>query len=161
MALTIQQIQANITNKTDQREIINQLADYIEANLIVTPIKVYNASLTQTGTQPPTATIQGTQTIDFGTWNRFSEGSYYTDSTEPYDATKIQIGGFAIGGTAVVFQPISDLSSITGYYSIEVANISNKLRLILESFDNTITYKDFGTLLGTNGRIFLPEIRLY
>lgn len=32
MALTIQQIQDNITNKYDQREIINQLADYIQAN---------------------------------------------------------------------------------------------------------------------------------
>lgn len=32
MALAIQQIQNNITNKGDQREIINQLADYIEAN---------------------------------------------------------------------------------------------------------------------------------
>lgn len=33
MALTIQQIQNNITSKNDQREIINQIADYLEANL--------------------------------------------------------------------------------------------------------------------------------
>ena len=32
MALTIEQIQANITNKADAREIINQIADYIQAN---------------------------------------------------------------------------------------------------------------------------------
>ena len=32
MSLTIQQIQDNITNKTDAREIINQIADYIESN---------------------------------------------------------------------------------------------------------------------------------
>lgn len=32
MALTIEQIQANITAKADAREIINQIADYIQAN---------------------------------------------------------------------------------------------------------------------------------
>lgn len=32
MALTIQQIQDNITNGGDLRQIINQLADYIQAN---------------------------------------------------------------------------------------------------------------------------------
>ncbi len=32
MALTIEQIQENITNKDDIRQIINQLADYVQAN---------------------------------------------------------------------------------------------------------------------------------
>lgn len=86
MALTIQQIQNNITNKQDAREIINQIADYLESNPGGggSSYLVYTARLNQLGTDAPVPivlenTLGGTVVwsySDVGTYNATLAGAF-------------------------------------------------------------------------------------
>lgn len=116
MALTIEQIQTNITNKGDVREIINQIADYIQANpgggspgggvesvtagdasitvggtatdpTVKLPYLVYTALLSQTGTNAPTAIVLK-NTLGEITFTRDATGIYSANSEMLYTEGK-------------------------------------------------------------------------
>jgi hypothetical protein len=84
MALTIEQIQQNITDKHDAREIINQIADYIQANPGSSP-GGSGYSLTQTfGSAAITST---------GTFRYLGFGIATTSITESFRQTLIPKAG--------------------------------------------------------------------
>lgn len=79
MAKTIQQIQTLITEKYDAREIINEIADFLQANPSggggAASYLVYTALLTQSGTSAPTADVLENTLGDI-VWTRQSAGNY-------------------------------------------------------------------------------------
>lgn len=118
MALTIEQIQSNITEKRDVREILNQLADYIQANpsgggSSVESVTAGDASIiiggtatdptirqglkyamifvTQAAQNVPTAQIPINTTGLTFTYQRDSEGEYRIIFSAPVDVTKVMV----------------------------------------------------------------------
>lgn len=107
-------------------------------------IKEYKALFTQTGTSAPNPIILS-NTIGTIVWTRDSVGSYLGTLDGAFDDTKTLNNIFGeFNGIANTYIPISDQSSITGYYTMYL-NSSNEIWLI--TVDETFTPIEYSTLL--------------
>jgi len=121
MAKTIIEIQAMITDKGDAREIINEIADYLQANPGGGASYLsYVALLTQSGTSAPVATVLENTLGGTPVWSRFGVGAYYVTLVGSFTANKTIIPPFSSWqGTNTVFFPLSsDGNTVVGYYTI-------------------------------------------
>jgi hypothetical protein len=81
MAKTIEQIQTMITSKADAREVINEIADYLQANPgggSGVSYLSYTALMSQSSNTAPTATVLENNTGLIFTWERQAAGFYKT-----------------------------------------------------------------------------------
>lgn len=123
MAKTIEQLQAFIDTNPDLRQVVNELADYLQANPSGGSdpgYLEYVALLTQSGTDAPVATVLGTNTIGNIVWTRNAGGDY--------EGTLA--GAFTANKTWLMISPsMTDPASgvFTGYIFIRLDN--NTLRL--------------------------------
>lgn len=127
------------------------------SNLVAQP-KVYKALLTQTGILAPVAKVLVNTLSNTLVWTRSSAGNYSGTLTGEFVHNKTYVFGiidyYDQGQTLI---PISDGSSIIGYYSIFITDPNS---IDVEVFDATFTNVDLSTLLGTSS-ICLPPIEVY
>ncbi len=105
--MTIQQIQAAIDSKAnDPRQLINMIADYLQANPGGggAPYLVYTALLTQTGTDAPTALVYQNTFGEEIIWTRSNAGKYVATLT----------GAFTLNKT--ICPPFQNLNTQIGIY---------------------------------------------
>lgn len=111
-----------------------------------TGVKIYKAQIRQTGTNNPTLTILQ-NTIGDIVWTREGVGSYKGTLTGAFgnETTLNTIFG-DFGGDGNPYIPISQTTSITGYYTMYL-NPENEIFLL--TVDNTFAAAEMSTLLGT------------
>jgi hypothetical protein len=123
--------------------------------------KVYTALLTQTGTDAPVATVLENSFGGEVVWTRDAVGSYVATCAiqNLFSEQNFYVSGLSNGNSEAIFIPITNFSTIIGYYSI-YPNSSN--RFILEFFDSTFNTVEFSDLFTSPEFVFyLPEIRVY
>jgi hypothetical protein len=110
--------------------------------------KVYKALLTQTGTDAPVATVLENTLSGTPVWSYDGVGLYYlTLSGEFPDINKIFTGFCDWSDVSGTFLPLSNGSSIVGYYTFYYGD-ANKMQLYI--VDNTFTPANLGSLVGTS-----------
>jgi hypothetical protein len=121
--------------------------------------KAYVASISQTGTDAPVATVLYNN-LPLGTpvWTRVSAGIYRATLTGSFLEAKTHISfGVSLGATRTIAQVLYGATGIEGYIYFDRES-DNILRLTTTSALNVPT--EISTLIGT-GLIMLPEVRVY
>lgn len=121
--------------------------------------KAYVASITQSGTDAPVATVLQSNLLQ-GTpvWSRTAAGIYKLTLTGAFLEAKTSLPfGVTVGATATVAQVIYGATGIEGYIYFNRES-DNVLRLQTNNALNVPT--EISTLIGT-GIIMLPEVRVY
>lgn len=160
MAKTLAQIQAMITAKYDSREIINELADFLET---FSPggggVQSYIALLEQTGTDAPVATVLLNTFNGEIVWTRESAGNYSGTLINAFTDDKVHIPPFGdFSGDANTYLPIwSGSGAVLGYWTVYLAN-EDSIGIQVKNPSGVAV--DLSTLIGTT-KLMLPEIRVY
>lgn len=116
----------------------------------------YVALITQSGTSAPIAKVlTGTVAIN---WSYFGVGYYRSQSSLFTDPDKVWVAGMDDGQTSMTFIPISNGSSVIGYYSVLKATVNGSIDIAV--YDSSFMQVDLGSLIGTD-KLALPEIRIY
>ncbi len=122
--------------------------------------KAYVASITQSGTSAPVATVLQSNLLQ-GTpvWSRVSAGIYRATLTGAFLEAKTSIPfGVSIGSTASIAQVLFGVTGVEGYIYFD-RETDNVLRLTTVSAATNLP-AELSTLIGT-GIIMLPEVRVY
>ena len=132
-----------------------------EFKVLLLGYRSYTALLTQTGTNAPVANVLENTLGGEVVWTRDAVGSYVATCAiqNLFSEQNFYVSGLSNGNSEAIFIPITNFSTIIGYYSI-YPNSSN--RFILEFFDSTFNTVEFSDLFTSPEFIFyLPEIRIY
>lgn len=184
--MTIQQIQAMITNKGDVREIINQIADYIQANpggsgggvasvtagdasitvggtatnpTVKLPYKVYTSLFSQeSALVDPTVTALE-NTIGSVVWARDSTGNYSGTLTGAFTQDKTHFAPFGdFNGDASTYLPIwGGSGAILGYWTM-YQNGEDQVAIQVKDASGVAT--DLFTLIGAT-TLMLADIKVF
>lgn len=131
-------------------------------NESVTPSQsysVYTALLTQTGTDAPLATVLENTLGGTVVWTRQSPGRYIGTLAGAFTVDKTFISGFTNwAGDASVYIPISETSSVIGYYTVYPSFDGDFLTL--EIRDAEFNEIEFSTLFGAS-KMYFPDIKVY
>lgn len=159
MAKTIDQIQTLITEKYDAREIINEIADYLQANPSggggAASYLVYTAILSQTGTDAPTAQVLENTLGTTIEWSRDVAG-YYTGYSADAPFTVGKTIAMPFGGYQNMNTFITIADSPVAYYSVQPTNDATYFQVVVAS-DLAYTGVDLST---TSSKILI-EVRVY
>lgn len=128
--------------------------------------KSYTARLTQTGTAAPVATVLEDSTALGNTWSRSQAGVYRCAFSTPIDENKLWYPVIGVyDGLATTYIPISDSSTIVGYYTISIYGPPGaKLGIQLEFTDPSFLPTEWSQLLDAGGganSVINFEYRLY
>jgi hypothetical protein len=188
MAKTIQQIQAMITGKSDAREVINEIADYLEANpggtggvqsiIAGTNITLggtaadpvinasggssylsYVALLTQTGTSAPVATVLANTLGGTVVWTRDSAGNYTGTLAGAFTEDKTYFPPFGdFSGDANPYIPIWAGSGAIIGYYTLFLNAPDSIGMQVKNTSGVSV--DLFDLIATT-TLMLPEIKVF
>jgi hypothetical protein len=157
MAKTIEQIQAMITGKADQREVINELTDYIQANpssQSTSSYLKYVPLLNQSGSNAPVVTPLE-NTIGNIVWTRLEAGSYKGTLVGAFPLDKTWIPGFTPDGSVMLRIPFNG----SGYWIMIGWDVN---AIYIQTFNNTGSFVDYSNIVsGVDVPLALPEIRVY
>jgi hypothetical protein len=166
MAYTIEQIQTFINEKgNDARQLINMVADYLQANPPGesspggSSYLVYTALLSQTGTNAPVATVLENTLGTTIVWTRDDVGEYIGTFTISPTA-KLYVGGQSNIALSQVVIPLSDFGSITGYLYITVQNSAGNCTIFLATTNAAFSEVEWSSIIGTID-FSLPKIEVY
>jgi len=123
----------------------------------------YVANLSQVGAGNLTGT-PFTNSINFGTFERYAVGGYEAVSTTPYNADKLFFNGLAFGGGFVSTIPLYDSNGVLqGYVRFAPYDSGGNLVLDIETHNSSHTPAELSTILTAlnMGTLSLPEIRVY
>jgi hypothetical protein len=156
MAKTIEQIQTLITSKVDAREIINEIADYLQNSSSggSAPYLVYTALLSQTGTDAPVEEKVFINTIGAIVWTREALGNYRGTLAGAFGANAV-CPTFADPDNNAVYGVLN--YSTSGYYQIVAGGVYEDYIQIFTQAQNDLSLKEWSDV---GGRLFV-EIRVY
>jgi hypothetical protein len=171
--MTIEQIQAAIDSKAnDPRQLINMIADYLQANpgggSPGSSYLVYTASISQTSTDVPSDGNGGDgfeNTLgDIVNWTRTRAGVYkgITNILAANQAKCIMSGTGVSSGTGnSITLTISDYAAIIGYLIIQISNNGTNVIISIECLDAAFAEAEISTLFGSGNKISLPDFKYF
>lgn len=161
--MTIQQIQTAIDDKVDLREIVNMLADYVQANPGSSGLSYdsWVAAFSQSGANVPVVS-ELENTIGLVQWQRSDAGVYIGVTTIPNaNLSKVYLFGSSIvNGFAWVTIPVATTNAVVGYIQINVISGAQFCSIEVDVYNSSFNLTEWSSLMGAS-KIFLPEIRVY